>query len=63
MIREILLPKVIEKFKSNELFFEANYEDIEDLRELLNLSNKSLVSKNLNSWQKVLPLYPISPIN
>ena len=63
VIRETLLPKVIEKFKSNELFFEANYEDKEDLKELLNLSNKSSVSKNLNSWQKVLPLYPISPIN
>jgi len=25
--------------------------------------NNSLINSNLNSWQKVLPLYPISPIN
>ena len=60
-IREILLPKVIKELESKELFFQANYEDQEDLKELLNLSNKNLL--NSNEWQKVLPLYPISPIN
>ena len=60
VIREALSPKVIKEFESKELFFEANYEDKEDLKELLDLSNKNL---NVNSWQKVLPLYPISPIN
>ena len=34
-----------------------------DLKELLNLSNKNLFNANVNSWQEVLPLYPISPIN
>ncbi len=60
-IREILSPKVIKELESKELFFQANYEDQEDLKELLNLSNKNLL--NSNEWQKVLPLYPISPIN
>ena len=63
MIREIVSPKVIEKFICKELFFEANYEDEKDLKELLDLSNKNSLNINLNSWQKVLPLYPISPIN
>ena len=63
VIRETVLPKVIKEFKSKELFFEANFEDKEDLKELLDLSNKNLLNANLNSWQKVLPLYPISPIN
>ena len=62
-IRETLSPKVIKKFESKELFFEANYEDKEDLKELLDLSNKNFLNTNINSWQKVLPLYPISPIN
>ena len=62
VIREIVLPKVIKEFKSKELFLEANYEDKEDLKELLDLSNKNLLNENINSWQKVLPLYPISPI-
>ena len=60
-IREILSPKVIKELDSKELFFQAYYEDEEDLKEFLDLSNKNLL--NSNEWQKVLPLYPISPIN
>ena len=63
LIRETVIPKLIKKLDNKELFFEANYVDKEDLKELLDLSNKNLSNKNLNSWQKVLPLYPISPIN
>jgi len=62
-IREIILPKLFKKLESKELFFEANYVEEEDLKELLDLSNKNLLHANENSWQKVLPLYPISPIN
>jgi len=62
-IREIVSPKVIKELKTQELFFQANYSDEEDLAELLDLSNKSFLNSNINSWQKVLPLYPISPIN
>ena len=63
IIRESVLPKVIKELESKELFFEANYEDKEDLKELLDLSNKNLLNTNINSWQTVLPLYPISPTN
>ena len=63
IIREKVIPKVVKELESRELFFEANYEDKEDLTELLNLSCRNLSNNNLNSWQKVLPLYPISPIN
>ena len=63
VIKEIALPKVIKKLKSKELFLEANYEDEEDLTVLLDLANKNLLNSNKNSWQNVLPLYPISPIN
>ena len=62
-IRETVLPKFIKKLDSKELYFEAEYVDEEDLKELLDLSNKNLLNANVNSWQKVLPLYPISPIN
>ncbi len=61
-IRETVLPKVFKEFENKEPLFEANYEDIYDLKELLDLSNKNCLNHNLNSWQKVLPLYPISPI-
>jgi len=63
VIRETILPKVMEEFVSKEPFFEANYEDKDDLKELLDLSNKEFLNTNAKSWQKVLPLYPISPIN
>ena len=63
VIRETVLPKVVQELESKELTFEANYDDKEDLKELLNLANKNLLNSNLDSWRKVLPLYPISPIN
>ena len=63
VIRETVLPKVIKELESKELFFEAIFDDKEDLKELLNLANTNLLSSNLDSWKKVLPLYPISPIN
>jgi len=62
-IREILSPKVIKELDSKELFFQAHYDDKEDLKEFLNLANKNLLNSNVDSWRKVLPLYPISPIN
>ena len=63
VIRETVLPKVVKELNSTELTFEANYDDKEDLKELLDLANKNLLNSNLDSWKKVLPLYPISPIN
>ena len=63
VIRETVLPKVVKELESKEILFEAVYDDKEDLKELLNLSNKNLLNSNVDSWKKVLPLYPISPIN
>ena len=63
IIRETIIPKVVKKIDSKELSFEATYDDKKDLKELLDLSNKNLLNSNVDSWQKVLPLYPISPIN
>ena len=63
VIRETVLPKFVEGLENKELFFDAIYDDTEDLKELLNLSNKNLLNSTVESWRKVLPLYPISPIN
>jgi len=63
VIRETVLPKFVKELESKELTFEANYDDKEDLKELLNLANNNFLNSNLDSWRKVLPLYPISPIN
>ena len=63
VIRETVLPKVVKELDNKELFFEAIYDAKKDLKELLDLSNKNLLNSNLDTWKKVLPLYPISPIN
>jgi tRNA A37 threonylcarbamoyladenosine modification protein TsaB len=63
VIREKVVPKVIKELENQEICFEANDEDERDLKELLDLSNKNFLNANLNAWKKVLPLYPISPIN
>ena len=63
IIRETFLPKVVKELDSKEISFEASYDDKKDLKELLDLSNKNLLNSNIDSWRKILPLYPISPIN
>ena len=36
VIREVVLPKVVKQLECKEITFEANYDDKEDLKELLN---------------------------
>ena len=62
-IKEKLIPKIFEDLKNTECSYQAEYNILEDLKELLNLSDKDSKESNFNSWDKVLPLYPISPIN
>ncbi len=62
-IKEKSIPKIFEELKNTDCSYQAEYNDIEDLKELLNLSDKNSQESNFNSWDKVIPLYPISPIN
>ena len=62
-IKEKIIPKIFEELKDTDCSYQAEYNELEDLRELLNLSNRNSQHSNFNSWDKVLPLYPISPIN
>ena len=63
VIKEKIIPKIFEELTDTESSYQAEYSDIEDLKELLNLSNKNSQHSSSNTWEKVLPLYPISPIN
>jgi len=58
-------PDVNKESGAEEKFKEIGkaYDEKKDLKELLNLSNNNLLNSNIDSWRKVLPLYPISPIN
>ena len=62
-IKEKIIPKIFEELTDIESSYQAEYSDIEDLKELLNLSHKNSQHSSSNTWEKVLPLYPISPIN
>ena len=62
-IQEVVSPKVTKELENKELFFQAEFEDEKDLIELLDLTNKNLLNLRANSWEKVIPLYPLSPIN
>ena len=63
IIKEKIIPKIFKELTNIEPSYQAEYSDVDDLKELLNLSNKNLSNKNFNKWHKVLPLYPICPIN
>ena len=62
-VNETITPKLFDKLQKKDHSFQAEYDDIEDLKELLNLSNKILKSSKSNSWETVVPLYPLSPVN
>ena len=62
-IIEKYVPNLVKDLHDSEQKFQADFEEKEDLRELLNLANKNYKIANINSWQKVLPIYPLSPIN
>ena len=49
VIRETVLPKVVKELDSTEITFEADYDDKEDLKELLDLANKNLLNSNVDS--------------
>ena len=62
-IKEKIVPKIFEELRDKQCSYQAEYNDFEDLQELLNLSNRNSEYSNFSSWDKVLPLYPISPFN
>ena len=63
IIKQKILPKLVHDLNMHEPNFQANYDDEKDLIELLNLSNSHSEITNLRSWEKVMPLYPLSPFN
>ena len=62
-IEEVISPKLYKQFIKKEAYFEAEYDIEDELKQLLELSANN--HKNLieNHWAKVLPIYPIEPVN
>ncbi len=62
-IKEIIKPKLYQKYLEKESQFKADYDIKKDLEELLSLSTCNYNNSIFNSWRDVFPIYPISAIN
>ena len=56
-------PKLCKNLEKNSIHFEVSFNIKEELEELLNLSYLNYQNSISNSWEDVLPIYPISPVN
>ena len=63
IINEIIKPKLYKEINYKNKYFEVDYDTKDDLIELLELSYENHNKSVLNSWEDVLPIYPISAIN
>jgi len=62
-IEEVISPKLYKQFYKEEAYFEAEYDIEDELKQLLELSNRNHEKLIQNHWENVLPIYPIEPVN
>tara|TARA_B100000073_G_scaffold146148_1_gene120290 strand:+ start:264 stop:905 length:642 start_codon:yes stop_codon:yes gene_type:complete len=62
-IEELIEPKLFPLTPCKENFYEADFDINEELDELLELSTKNDLQSIQNSWEDVLPIYPLAPTN
>ena len=62
-INELIKPKLFKHLPEIKKQYEANYDILGDLKELLNLSSRNYENSIINKWQEVFPIYPMSAIN
>ena len=62
-IEEIISPKLYKQFLTKEVYFEAEYDIEDELKQLLELSTRNHKKLIQNHWANVLPIYPIEPVN
>tara|TARA_Y100001933_G_scaffold260102_1_gene311451 strand:+ start:482 stop:1150 length:669 start_codon:yes stop_codon:yes gene_type:complete len=63
MVKELIRPKLYKNLETDIIHYEANFNIKEELAELLNLSYLNHQNSISNPWEKVFPIYPISPVN
>ena len=62
-IEEIISPKLFQSLIKKEVYFDAEYDIEDELKQLLELSANNHVNLIKNHWANVLPIYPIEPVN
>ena len=63
IVKELVRPKLCKNLEKDSIYFEVSFNIKEELDELLNLSYLNYQNSISNSWEDVLPIYPISPVN
>ena len=63
IVKELVKPKLYKNLEKDSIHFEVSFNIKEELDELLNLSYLNYKNSISNSWEDVLPIYPISPVN
>ena len=63
IVKELVRPKLCKYLEKDSIHFEVRFNIKEELDELLNLSYLNYQNSISNSWEDVLPIYPISPVN
>ncbi len=63
IVKELVRPKLCKNLEKDSIHFEVSFNIKEELEELLNLSYLNHQNSISNSWEDVLPIYPISPVN
>ncbi len=62
-IEELISPKLYKRLIKREVYFEAEYDIEDELKQLLELSTRNHKKLIQNHWANVLPIYPIEPVN
>ena len=62
-IEEVISPKLYKSLIKREVYFEAEYDIEDELKQLLELSANNHVNLIQNHWANVLPIYPLEAVN
>ncbi len=62
-IKELIKPMLYKEINNKNINYKVDYDTKDDLKELLKLSIENHNKSAFASWEKVLPIYPLSPTN
>ena len=63
LIEELISPQLYKNITKREVYFEAEYDAEDEIKQLLELSASNHENLIHNHWANVLPIYPIEPVN